>query len=64
MFDTVDRIVNLDIGKRGVDKLYGPARARCDEPDHRHRPAVKSATSAMLFAKPSPPVRRLAQATV
>ena len=32
MFDTVDRIVNLDIGKRGVDKLYAPARARCDEP--------------------------------
>ena len=32
MFDIVDRIVNLDIGKRGVDKLYGPARARCDEP--------------------------------
>jgi D-glutamate cyclase len=32
MFDTVDRIVNLDIGKRGVDKLYGPARARSDEP--------------------------------
>src|SRR5271170_5377390 len=32
MFDTVDRIVNLDIGKRGVDKLYAPARARCQEP--------------------------------
>src|SRR5271169_1862443 len=32
MFDTLDRIVNLDIGKRGVDKLYAPARARCDEP--------------------------------
>jgi hypothetical protein len=32
MFETVDRIVNLDIGKRGVDKLYAPARARCDEP--------------------------------
>src|ERR1700722_12045030 len=32
MFDIVDRIVNLDIGKRGVVKLYGPARARCDEP--------------------------------
>jgi D-glutamate cyclase len=32
MFDTVDRIMNLDIGKRGVDKLYAAARARCDEP--------------------------------
>jgi hypothetical protein len=31
MLDTVDRIVNLDIGKRGVDKLYGPARARSQE---------------------------------
>jgi D-glutamate cyclase len=31
MFDTVDRIVNLDIGKRGVDKLYEPARARSKE---------------------------------
>jgi hypothetical protein len=31
MFDIVDRIVNLDIGKRGVDKLYQPARARNDE---------------------------------
>ena len=31
MFDTVDRIMNLDIGKRGVDKLYEPARARSDE---------------------------------
>src|ERR1700689_2575452 len=28
MFDLVDRIMNLDIGKRGVDKLYEPARAR------------------------------------
>jgi D-glutamate cyclase len=28
MFDTIDRIVNLDLGKRGVDKLYEPARAR------------------------------------
>ena len=27
MFDTIDRIVNLDLGKRGVDKLYEPARA-------------------------------------
>ena len=31
MFDIVDRIINLDIGKRGVDKLYEPARARCSE---------------------------------
>ena len=31
MFDTVDRIINLDIGKRGVDKLYDPARSRSDE---------------------------------
>jgi D-glutamate cyclase len=31
MFDILDRIMNLDIGKRGVDKLYEPARARSDE---------------------------------
>jgi hypothetical protein len=31
MFDTVDRIMNLDIGKRGVDKLYEPARSRSEE---------------------------------
>jgi hypothetical protein len=31
MFDILDRIMNLDIGKRGVDKLYGPARARSEE---------------------------------
>src|SRR5262249_2603667 len=31
MFDTIDRIVNLDLGKRGVDKLYEPARARSGE---------------------------------
>jgi D-glutamate cyclase len=31
MFDIVDQIMNLDIGKRGVDKLYGPARSRSDE---------------------------------
>ena len=32
MFETIDRIMNLDIGLRGVDKLYGPARARSEEP--------------------------------
>src|SRR6516225_2871299 len=32
MFETIDRIMNLDIGKRGVDKLYAPARARSAEP--------------------------------
>jgi D-glutamate cyclase len=32
MFETLDRIMNLDIGQRGVDKLYAPARARSDEP--------------------------------
>jgi hypothetical protein len=32
MFDTIDRIMNLDIGGRGVDKLYEPARARSAEP--------------------------------
>ncbi len=31
MFDILDRIMNLDIGKRGVDKLYEPARARSEE---------------------------------
>ncbi len=31
MFDLLDRIMNLDIGNRGVDKLYGPARARNTE---------------------------------
>jgi hypothetical protein len=31
MFEIIDRIMNLDIGKRGVDKLYEPARARSDE---------------------------------
>ena len=31
MFDTIDRIVNLDLGKRGVDKLYEPARTRSGE---------------------------------
>jgi D-glutamate cyclase len=31
MFDILDRIMNLDIGKRGVDRLYGPARARSQE---------------------------------
>lgn len=31
MFDTLDRIMNLDIGKRCVDKLYEPARSRSDE---------------------------------
>jgi hypothetical protein len=31
MLHLVDRIMNLDIGNRGVDKLYGPARARNDE---------------------------------
>jgi D-glutamate cyclase len=32
MFELIDRIMNLDIGKRGVDKLYQPARARSEEP--------------------------------
>src|SRR5260370_2199700 len=32
MLDILDRIMNLDIGQRGVDKLYGPARARASEP--------------------------------
>ena len=31
MFDILDRIMNLDIGQRGVDKLYKPARARSSE---------------------------------
>jgi D-glutamate cyclase len=31
MFDLLDRIMNLDIGNRGVDKLYAPARARSSE---------------------------------
>jgi D-glutamate cyclase len=31
MFDILDRIMNLDIGQRGVDKLYAPARARSSE---------------------------------
>jgi hypothetical protein len=31
MFDLIDRIMNLDVGKRGVDKLYDFARARSDE---------------------------------
>jgi hypothetical protein len=31
MFDILDQIMNLDIGKRGVDKLYEPARARSGE---------------------------------
>ncbi len=31
MFDIVDRIMNLDIGKRGVDKLYEPSRVRTKE---------------------------------
>jgi hypothetical protein len=32
MFHLLDRIMNLDIGNRGVDKLYEPARARNAEP--------------------------------
>ena len=32
MFDVIDRIMNLDFGNRGVDKLYAPARARTSEP--------------------------------
>ena len=28
MFDRIDRIMNLDIGNRGVEHLYEPARAR------------------------------------
>jgi hypothetical protein len=32
MFDLIDRIMNLDLGNRGVDKLYAPARARSQEP--------------------------------
>jgi hypothetical protein len=28
MFDRIDRIMNLDIGNRGVEHLYAPARAR------------------------------------
>jgi D-glutamate cyclase len=32
MFEIIDRIMNLDIGKRGVDQLYAPARARSAEP--------------------------------
>ena len=28
MFDRLDRIMNLDVGNRGVEKLYEPARAR------------------------------------
>jgi hypothetical protein len=31
MFHLLDRIMNLDIGNRGVDKLYEPARARNTE---------------------------------
>jgi hypothetical protein len=31
MFDILDRIMNLDIGQRGVDKLYAPARVRSTE---------------------------------
>jgi len=32
MLHLLDRIMNLDIGNRGVDRLYEPARARNDEP--------------------------------
>jgi D-glutamate cyclase len=32
MFELLDRIMNLDIGNRGVDRLYEPARARSSEP--------------------------------
>ena len=32
MLHLLDRIMNLDIGNRGVDKLYEPARARNSEP--------------------------------
>ena len=32
MFETIDRIMNLDLGKRGIDALYAPARARSAEP--------------------------------
>src|SRR5262249_35066788 len=32
MYDVIDRIMNLDIGDRGVGKLYAPARARSSEP--------------------------------
>ncbi len=32
IFETIDHIINLDIGARGVDKLYAPARARAKEP--------------------------------
>jgi D-glutamate cyclase len=32
MYDVIDRIMNLDIGNRGVGKLYAPARARSSEP--------------------------------
>src|SRR5215467_7593622 len=32
MYDVIDRIMNLDIGNRGVGKLYAPARARGSEP--------------------------------
>ena len=31
MFDLIDRIMNLDIGNRGVTQLYEPARARSQE---------------------------------
>ncbi len=32
MFETIDKIMNLDLGKRGIDALYAPARSRSTEP--------------------------------
>ena len=32
MYELIDRIASLDMGQRGMAGLYGPARARSDEP--------------------------------
>ena len=53
MFEILDRIMNLDIGQRGVDKLYGPARARSTEPlcaaAARHLSGTKAGDCVVLI---------------
>jgi D-glutamate cyclase len=53
VFDIIDEIMNLDLGKRGVDKLYGPARARSKEPlcvaAARHLAALTSGDRVLLI---------------
>jgi hypothetical protein len=50
MFELVERIMNLDIGNRGVDKLYEPARSRVQLCCTCSRPVLARSVGAVMSA--------------